>query len=80
MKSCDRASRRQFIKHFNFPQFNQYFLKHTLNPEQTIIAVISKFWDTVRELHLDFIGKLRIVLRGSNYGRNKLAIVQYRGH
>jgi len=32
---------RHFLKHFNFPQFNQYFLKQVLNSEQTIIAVID---------------------------------------
>jgi hypothetical protein len=30
-----------FLKSFNFPQFNQYFLKEALNSEHTIIAVID---------------------------------------
>ena len=33
--------RRHFIKTFNFPQFNQYFLEKALNPEHTVIAVID---------------------------------------
>jgi hypothetical protein len=37
----EKTYRRHFLKKFNFPQFNQYFLKKALNPEQTIIAVID---------------------------------------
>jgi len=37
----EKTYRRHFFKSFNFPQFNQYFLKETLNPEHTIIAVID---------------------------------------
>lgn len=41
--SClsEKTYRRHFLKSFNFPQFNQYFLKEALNPEHTIIAVID---------------------------------------
>jgi hypothetical protein len=41
--SClsEKNYRRHFIKNFDFPQFNQYFLKKALNPEQKIIAVID---------------------------------------
>ena len=37
----EKNYRRHFLKHFNFPQFNQYFLKQAWNSEQTIIAVID---------------------------------------
>lgn len=37
----EKTYRRHFLKHFNFPQFHQYFLQQALNPEQTIIAVID---------------------------------------
>jgi hypothetical protein len=37
----EKTYRRHFLKKFDFPQFNQYFLKQALNPEQTIIAVID---------------------------------------
>jgi hypothetical protein len=37
----EKTYRRHFIKNFNFPQFNQYFLKEALNSEHTIIAVID---------------------------------------
>ena len=37
----EKNYRRHFIKSFNFPQFNQYFLELALNPEHTIIAVID---------------------------------------
>ena len=37
----EKAYRRHFLKSFNFPEFNQYFLKEALNPEHTIIAVID---------------------------------------
>jgi hypothetical protein len=36
-----KTYRRHFLKSFNSPQFNQYFLKEALNPEHTIIAVID---------------------------------------
>ncbi|WP_445244385.1 hypothetical protein [Microcoleus sp. OTE_8_concoct_300] len=36
-----KTYRRHFLKSFNFPQFNQYFLKEALNHEHTIIAVID---------------------------------------
>ncbi|MEG4045235.1 hypothetical protein [Microcoleus sp. Pol17_C1] len=41
--SClsEKTYRRHFLKSFNFPQFNQYFLKEALNPEHTVIAVID---------------------------------------
>jgi len=41
--SClsEKTYRRHFLKSFNFPQFNQYFLEQALNPEHTIIAVID---------------------------------------
>jgi hypothetical protein len=41
--SClsEKTYRRHFLKIFNFPQFNQYFIKEALNPEHTIIAVID---------------------------------------
>jgi hypothetical protein len=37
----EKTYRRHFIKSFNFPQFNQYFLELALNPEHTVIAVID---------------------------------------
>ena len=37
----EKTYRRHLIKSFNFPEFNQYFLKEALNPEHTIIAVID---------------------------------------
>jgi hypothetical protein len=37
----EKTYRRHFIKKFNFPQFNQCFLKEVSTPEQTIIAVID---------------------------------------
>jgi hypothetical protein len=37
----EKTYRRHFLKSFNFPQFNQYFLKEALNPEHTVIAVID---------------------------------------
>jgi hypothetical protein len=37
----EKTYRRHFLKHFNFPQFNQYFLKRALNSEQIIIAVMD---------------------------------------
>jgi len=42
----EKTYRRHFLKHFNFAQFNQYFLKEVLNSEQTIIAVIDCFFLT----------------------------------
>ena len=41
--SClsEKTYRRHFLKSFNFPQFNQYFLEQALNHEHTIIAVID---------------------------------------
>ena len=41
--SClsEKTYRRHFLKSFNFPQFNQYFLEKALNPEHTVIAVID---------------------------------------
>ena len=41
--SClsEKTYRRNFLKSFNFPQFNQYFLEFALNPEHTVIAVID---------------------------------------
>jgi len=41
--SClsEKTYRRHFLKSFNFPQFNQYFLEQSLNPEHTVIAVID---------------------------------------
>ena len=41
--SClsEKTYRRHFLKSFNFPQFNQYFLESALNPEHTVIAVID---------------------------------------
>ena len=52
--SClsEKTYRRHFRRGFNFPQFNQYFLKQALNPERTVIAVIDcsffflKKWQT----------------------------------
>ena len=40
--SClsEKTYRRHFRRGFNFPQFNQYFLK-LLNPERTVIAIID---------------------------------------
>ena len=37
----EKTYRRHFLKSFNFPQFNQYFLEFALNPEHTVIAVID---------------------------------------
>ena len=37
----EKTYRRHFLKSFNFPQFNQYFLESALNPEHTVIAVID---------------------------------------
>jgi len=37
----EKTYRRHFLKSFNFPQFNQYFLEKALNPEHTVIAVID---------------------------------------
>ena len=37
----EKTYRRHFLKSFNFPQFNQYFLKEALTPEHTVIAVID---------------------------------------
>ncbi|MEP6518975.1 hypothetical protein [Microcoleus vaginatus] len=37
----EKTYRRHFIKTFNFPQFNQYFLESALNTEHTVIAVID---------------------------------------
>ncbi|MEG4178626.1 hypothetical protein QUA16_28670, partial [Microcoleus sp. S13_C3] len=37
----EKTYRRHFLKSFNFPQFNQYFLEYALNPEHTVIAVID---------------------------------------
>jgi hypothetical protein len=44
--SClsEKTYRRHFLKNFNFPQFNQDFLKQALNPKQTVIAVIDCFF------------------------------------
>ncbi|MEP6520069.1 transposase [Microcoleus vaginatus] len=41
--SClsEKTYRRHFLKNFNFPQFNQYFIEKALNPEHTVIAVID---------------------------------------
>jgi hypothetical protein len=41
--SClsEKTYRRHFLKSFNFPQFNQYFLEQALNPEHTVIVVID---------------------------------------
>ena len=41
--SClsEKTYRRYFLKSFNFPQFNQYFLDKALNFEHTVIAVID---------------------------------------
>jgi hypothetical protein len=36
-----KTYRRHFLKNFNFPQFNQYFLKEALDSEHTVIAVID---------------------------------------
>jgi len=37
----EKTYRRHFLKSFNFPQFNQYFLEFALNPEHTVLAVID---------------------------------------
>jgi hypothetical protein len=37
----EKTYRRHFLKSFNFPQFNQYFLELALNHEHTVIAVID---------------------------------------
>jgi len=37
----EKTYRRHFLKSFNFPQFNQYFLELALNPKHTVIAVID---------------------------------------
>ena len=37
----EKTYRRHFLKKFNFPQFNQYFLELALNPKHTVIAVIE---------------------------------------
>ena len=37
----EKTYRRHFLKSFNFPQFNQYFLESALNPKHTVIAVID---------------------------------------
>ena len=37
----EKTYRRHFLKSFNFPEFNQYFLELALNPEHTVIAVID---------------------------------------
>jgi hypothetical protein len=37
----ENTYRRHFLKSFNFPQFNQYFLELALNPKHTVIAVID---------------------------------------
>ena len=44
--SClsEKTYRRHFLKSFNFPQFNQYFMKEALNREHTVIAVIDCFF------------------------------------
>ena len=44
--SClsEKTYRRHCRRGFNFPQFNQYFLKQALNPERTVIAVIDCFF------------------------------------
>ena len=41
--SClsEKTYRRHFLKTFNFPQLNHYFLEKALNPEHTVIAVID---------------------------------------
>jgi len=41
--SClsEKTYRCHFLKTFNFPQFNQYFLEKALNPQHTVIAVID---------------------------------------
>lgn len=41
--SClsEKTYRRHFLKSFNFPQFNQYFLEKALNSKHTVIAVID---------------------------------------
>jgi hypothetical protein len=40
----EKTYRRHFLKNFNFPQFNQYFLKEALNSEHTVIAVIDCYF------------------------------------
>ena len=40
----EKTYRRHFLKSFNFPQFNQYFLEFALNPEHTVIAVIDCYF------------------------------------
>jgi len=40
----EKTYRRHFLKSFNFPQFNQYFLESALNPEHTVIAVIDCYF------------------------------------
>ena len=40
----EKTYRRHFLKSFNFPQFNQYFMKEALNREPTVIAVIDCFF------------------------------------
>ncbi|MEG4172020.1 MULTISPECIES: hypothetical protein [unclassified Microcoleus] len=37
----EKTYRPHFLKSFNFPEFNQYFLERALNPEHTVIAVID---------------------------------------
>jgi hypothetical protein len=41
--SClsEKTYRRHFLKSFNFPQFNQYFLELALNPKHRVLAVID---------------------------------------
>jgi hypothetical protein len=40
----EKTYRRHFLKSFNFPQFNQYFLELALNPKHTVIAVIDCYF------------------------------------
>src|SRR5512133_2487541 len=37
----EKTYRRQFLKAFNFPQFNQYFLQTAISNQNTVIAVID---------------------------------------
>lgn len=37
----EKTYRRQFLKAFNFPQFNQYFLQAAVSNQNTVIAVID---------------------------------------
>jgi hypothetical protein len=43
-----KTYRRHFLKSFNFPQFNQYFLELALNPEHTVIALIDCYFVVIK--------------------------------